>query len=31
MQLPGRIARVPENDDTDAQVNVQLVVELYSR
>lgn len=29
--MTGRIARVPENDDMDAQVNVQLVVELYSR
>jgi small subunit ribosomal protein S4 len=29
--MTGRIVRVPENDDMDAQVNVQLVVELYSR
>jgi len=29
--VTGRIVRVPENDDMDAQVNVQLVVELYSR
>ncbi len=29
--MKGSITRVPENDDMDAQVNVQLVVELYSR
>lgn len=29
--MTGRIVRTPENDDMDAQVNVQLVVELYSR
>lgn len=29
--IKGSITRVPENDDMDAQVNVQLVVELYSR
>jgi len=27
----GTIARLPENEDMDAGVNVQLVVELYSR
>ena len=30
-KMEGSITRVPENDDMDAQVNVQLVVELYSR
>jgi ribosomal protein S4 len=29
--MKGSITRVPENDDFDHQVNVQLVVELYSR
>ena len=29
--MKGSITRVPENDDMDAQVNDQLVVELYSR
>ncbi len=29
--MKGKINRVPENDDFDHQVNVQLVVELYSR
>ncbi|MBK1829173.1 30S ribosomal protein S4 [Verrucomicrobiaceae bacterium R5-34] len=30
-KMEGTITRTPENDDMDAQVNVQLVVELYSR
>jgi small subunit ribosomal protein S4 len=29
--MKGNITRVPENEDFDHQVNVQLVVELYSR
>ncbi|MBK1790730.1 30S ribosomal protein S4 [Persicirhabdus sediminis] len=29
--MKGHIARMPEPEDMDAQVNVQLVVELYSR
>lgn len=29
--MQGAITRVPENEDFDHQVNVQLVVELYSR
>ncbi|MEM9079949.1 MAG: 30S ribosomal protein S4 [Verrucomicrobiota bacterium] len=30
-KLEGKVARLPENDDIDSIVNVQLVVELYSR
>lgn len=30
-KLEGTVARLPENEDMDHQVNVQLVVELYSR
>lgn len=29
--MEGKVVRVPENEDFDHQVNVQLVVELYSR
>ncbi len=29
--MVGTIARLPESEDTDHGVNVQLVVELYSR
>ena len=29
--MKGSVTRVPEGDDHDHQVNVQLVVELYSR
>ncbi len=29
--LSGKVVRLPEPDDIDSQVNVQLVVELYSR
>ncbi len=30
-KLEGKVVRLPEPDDIDNQVNVQLVVELYSR
>ena len=30
-KMEGTVARVPENEDMDHGVNVQLVVELYSR
>ena len=29
--LQGKVVRLPEPDDFDSQVNVQLIVELYSR
>lgn len=30
-KMEGTVARIPEKDDTDAPVNLQLIVELYSR
>lgn len=30
-KMEGKVARLPEPDDIDAPVNVQLIVELYSR